>query len=116
MRPRPIEQRADSGRRPSADERSQLIDQLRATYQKALPKGQDSAEQRDQPIGEAPESRAVVIVVEMRDTGQSRLEAANGAASEEVSVESSVKRLKPADEFERVAIPGFSLLNINIGG
>ena len=48
---------------PSADDRRQIIDQLRALYQKALPKPQNFAEQLGQPITELPKPHDLAIDV-----------------------------------------------------
>ena len=68
LRPRPIEQHADRGQRPSDDERRQIINQLRALYQKTLPKPQNFAEQLGQPITELPKPHDLAIDVEPTDT------------------------------------------------
>jgi hypothetical protein len=119
LKPPPISQRAENGRQPSADEKRQILDELKALYQKAVPRPQNSAEQLDPPIRDVAELHDSVIDDEPADRAiivPSLLMAANGVAGKEVSVNGSPKRVAPVQmaeplrvppgEFEFVAIPG----------
>ena len=110
LRPRPIEQSADSGRRPSADDRRQIIDQLRALYQKALPKPQNFAEQLGQPITELPKPHDLAIDVELTDTASTvtpQAMAVDDASCEPSPVDNSMKRPEPIKKFGLAPIPGY---------
>jgi hypothetical protein len=109
LRSRPIEGRTGIESPPSPDERRQLIDHLRALYQKVLSKPRDASEPFRRTITELSEPHDLVVDGEMCDTttnASSLAATANLEACEEASIGDLIERLEPVEEFILAAVPG----------
>ena len=111
FKPSAVELHTANRRQPSVDERRQIVNQLRALYQKALPKPQNFAEQLGQPITELPKPHDSDIDVEPADTASTvppqAMVVVDASYEEPFAVNDSMKRPEPVEKFRLAPIPGY---------
>jgi hypothetical protein len=110
LRPAAIDQPTINGRQPSADERRQILDELKALYQKAVPTPQNGAEPLDPSCTDPAKKHCLVIDMEPTDgaaTATALGKAFDGASDPRVSGATSLDRSEPMEKFALRPVPGF---------